>query len=49
MISAVLWKSYELGQDQSLSWTAWLQSTHYAKGKKKSLILHWIYKQGFPH
>ena len=34
MISAVLWKSYELGRDPSLSWTAWLQSRHYAKGER---------------
>lgn len=44
MISAVLWKSYELGRDQSLSWTAWLQSQHYAKGErgKTAPILNWI-------
>lgn len=41
MISAVLWKSYELGWDQSLSWTAWLQSRHYAKGEREKPLPFW--------
>lgn len=41
MISAVLWKSYELGWDQSFSWTAWLQSRHYAKGGGGRVLPFW--------